>query len=1374
MLLRHIVGLHLAGIASIASVAASAEKSVATLETADRTTRIAVPAQPIEAALNEFARQSGIHVVIDSRVAGNIVSTPVQGDLKTVEALEKLLEKTGLTYRVLDARTIAVEKVGARTISGQPTQESGLRVAQAESAPAESKSSERGGREPQPRPEELAEIIVTAQKRKERLIDTPQSVSVLSADDLRNLGATQFRDFANTVPGLTFTTTGAGYTQVSLRGVTTGSFDISPTVGIYVDDVPYGSSTGFAGGAQLALDVNLFDIDRIEILRGPQGTLYGASTMGGLIKYVAKTPSAARFGADVQAGVSSTQDGGINYNTAAALNIPLVLDKGAVRVSGFKSHDDGYIDNASLGREDVNSADVYGGRLDLLLTPTDALSVRLNGFAQNISRDGQGSADYTLDGAPLGGELDQLRVHNEPLNQQFRLLSGTIDYDFGPATLTSISSYQTVDTHANYDLTVLYAPFLEFLELGSYSLVGFSDRQATDKFTQEVRLASGGGERIEWLIGGFFTHEASANSQSYILRDLAGQPAPNVLGSTRAPSRYEETAAFADLTYRFTERFDVTGGIRYAENRQSRSTDTTSPTVRSSESVNTYLANARYRFSERATGYVRYATGFRPGGASFTGFNPVSGAPMQHGFESDTLKSYEVGYKAETAGRRFGIDVAAYYIDWNNFQTSGVVDTVGVVINALGGASVRGAELTFIARPSDELTLTGAFAYQNAELSETDESLGGARGERLPNVPRYTAALNADYRIASRRLQPTIGTTVRHVAERTASFDGSLSFPQYRTPAYTIADLRGDFHSRFGEHAAVRPQSLQRAGRAFRAHLLWSIRGSCAVAAAHVRHHGDNAFLMATSERHSIEFDEKKIDGIFSELDRCHAPGIAVGIAVGGRPVYRKGFGLANAELPLVLSPTVRMRIASITKHFTCLAYLLLCEEGRARVDERVGTLLPELHAITHNVTVRQLMGNISGLRDACDLCWQFGDPGHLISSADILLLYQEIGDVHAAPGTAWVYNNGGFLILSAAIERIAGQPLEDVLRQRIFEPLGMYGTVLSRLDTGFIPDSAAAHVAREGGGFDKSSMGLEAAGEGGVISTVDDMLRWLVHMDEPVVGTAATWQAMRTSQTLLNGTSTGYGLGLTMTRYRGVDTVSHAGGWVGGNAQMTKVPAYGIDVVAMANRSDVSSTLLVDKVLDACLPQLSPVEPVSSLCTPEGIFRSPTTGRVIRLATEGERCVASIDGYDLPVVADRQGTLRPVGVMDFVKQAVTPSGSSRKPGAILLNDFGNEDELLLEEPPVRVDASMITGRYRSDTAGIEAQICATHEGARLNARSRFGFAVYELECLAEGIWRTRSQSPRFFGSVLSFDSSCSAFRFWTCRTWALSFKRCE
>src|SRR6185312_1659692 len=245
------------------------------------------------------------------------------------------------------------------------------------------------------------------------------------------------------------------------------------------------------------------------------------------------------------------------------------------------------------------------------------------------------------------------------------------------------------------------------------------------------------------------------------------------------------------------------------------------------------------------------------------------------------------------------------------------------------------------------------------------------------------------------------------------------------------------------------------------------------------------------------QFDARKVDAIFSELDQCSLPGAAVGIAIGGRPVYRKGFGLASMDLPIVLSPSTGMRIGSTTKHFTCLAYLLLCEEGRAGIDDPIGRHLPELRPVTAAVTMRQLMGHVSGVRDAHAIGWLFNQAQRQAGRAELLALYRKLDDLNFPPGSSWMYNNGGYLLLTLAIERIARQSFDEVLRERIFHPIGMYETAVRRTDTDALPNSAALHAvsadalkgARE---FEKSYRGTSSAGGGGIVSTVDDMLRWL------------------------------------------------------------------------------------------------------------------------------------------------------------------------------------------------------------------------------------------------------------------------------------------
>lgn len=639
----------------------------------------------------------------------------------------------------------------------------------------------------------LEEVVVTAQKFEQKLSETPLSVTAISARNLEALGATQLRDFASTVPSLTFTTSGVGSTQVNLRGITTGN-NISPTVGIYVDEVPYGSSTPFASGAQLALDVGLFDVSRIEILRGPQGTLYGASTMGGLLKYVSVTPDPTAFGATMRAGLVSTEGGGVGYDGAAAVNAPFADDKAAVRVSAFYTHDDGYIDNLALGHDDVNESNVYGGRADLFVKPTDKLSLRFAAFAQDIDRDGTASADFGLaSGDPIDGDLDQRRLRAEPFEQEFRLGSGTLTYDFENVTLTAVSSYQTVRSHAITDVSAFFVPALagNGIVLGSIEVEKQND---TDKFTQEVRLA-GTGAVLDWSLGGFYTDEDSHQFQTLNSSLPNGDVFPVNLLTVDLPSTYEEYAGFGTLTWHVTQKLDFSGGLRYAHNSQRFEQIGSGPLVFSvperseTDSIETYQGTIRYRASETFMPYLRYATGYRPGGPNAV-INDLSGQPLADPtFAADKLRSYEGGIKASSDDRRFSVDAAIYYIEWDNLQINAVRNGLGVVDNAAAAES-KGAELTLTLAPTSQLTLVGAFSYTDAELSEDAPDLGGAKGDRLPDTPEFTGSLSGDYGFELGGRDAFIGTTVRHVTDRVSSYDESPGSPQYDLPEYTTVDLR--------------------------------------------------------------------------------------------------------------------------------------------------------------------------------------------------------------------------------------------------------------------------------------------------------------------------------------------------------------------------------------------------------------------------------------------------------------------------------------------------------------------------------------------------------------------------------------------------------
>lgn len=516
-------------------------------------------------------------------------------------------------------------------------------------------------------------------------------------------------------------------------------------------------------------------------------------------------------------------------------------------------------------------------------------------------------------------------------------------------------------------------------------------------------------------------------------------------------------------------------------------------------------------------------------------------------------------------------------------------------------------------------------------------------------------------------------------------------------------------------------------------------------------------------------FDEAKIDAILAPLNQCHKPGAAVAIAIGGVPVYRKGFGLANLELPALLTAGMRMRIGSTTKHFTCLAYLLLCEEGKASLDDPIERHVPEIHPVAHGITVRQLMGHTSGLRDVFGMSMMLHGPGVRVTDQQLLEYYRTLDDVEFAPGTAWSYNNGGYVLLTAAIERLAGQPLDEVLRTRIFEPLGMNDTMLRRWDTDFVPNSATLHMVNAQVQYTRDYMGLELTGAGGLVSTMDDMLVWLKHMDAPTVGSAQTWQALREPHRLANGHSTGYGLGLMTGTYRGVEAIMHGGTVMGGSSQMLKVPSAGLDISIAVNRADANASLIADQILDVLVDGLQPLPERLNVEAVEGVYVSATSGRVVELSALGGMQLLSFDGAPgLPVEMGHDGVLRLPAMLRYLQWTFKPEGDSGR-----LVEFGNED--VMSRIVVDREASIAphVGTYRADSVHTRADLTAAGNGARLVLDGRHGSAAYDLEPVTARIWRARPLGPfAALSGIVAFDEEGAELLLTAGRTQRLRFAR--
>lgn len=652
--------------------------------------------------------------------------------------------------------------------------------------------------------QENAEIVITAQKREERILDIPQSVTVIGGDTLERQHAVTFSDYLAQVPGLSLEQSQPGQGRLVLRGVNTGG--VSSTVAVYVDETPFGSSTGLVNGAVLAGDFDTFDVARLEVLRGPQGTLYGASSLGGVLKFVTNAPQFGEISGRARAGLEFVDGGGTGYNVSGLVNVPLG-DIAAFRGSGFYRKNAGWIDAsgesatlinplagalptdppfppeappieiASLGGKNINEGQVWGGRGAVLIKPTQELTVRLTAIAQHIESDAPSVVETDEDYDPIDG-LKHTRFFKEPHELKYRLYNGVVEYDFGFASLVSSTSYGTSDETFQLDavpilangLTFIFGPFnpnrADFVILGApfpeepltFSPIGPFQNQQTDlrKFTQEIRLASPSDDKFEWMVGAYYTNEDGKIDQfigsvDLTTREAFGVVALDELATARIDSKYKELAGFANVTYHLTDRFDITAGGRLAKNDQS-ATQTTAGnpvvvgtgefTTKSDESVFTYSVSPRFDVSDTTAVYARIAKGYRPGGPNV--LSPFTPPTVPHTFDSDTLTSYEIGLKTDI-GRRVSLDLAAYHLSWKDIQLLTSIDNVGVNING-GSAVSNGIEGSLVLRPMPGLQLGVNGAWIDAHLtSDTPALVGGVDGDRLPYVPKVSFTLNTDY-----------------------------------------------------------------------------------------------------------------------------------------------------------------------------------------------------------------------------------------------------------------------------------------------------------------------------------------------------------------------------------------------------------------------------------------------------------------------------------------------------------------------------------------------------------------------------------------------------------------------------------------------------
>ncbi len=598
----------------------------------------------------------------------------------------------------------------------------------------------------------LEEILVTANRREESLQDVSASVTAFSTADIEHKGFDGFSDFAGSVPGLTLNESVRNRGTFNIRGVAlnvTGANTQDP-VSIYINDTPVSDTFG----AIVVPDLRLFDVERIEVLRGPQGTLFGSGSLGGTVRIITNKPDATKTEAAGRVDFGQTRGGALRQRYDGMINVPLIDDELAVRVVGYYRDEEGWVKNITLGTK--NSTEDWGGRVSLLWTPNDAFSVKAEVIHQDSDPEDGDSWNPAL------GKFKKSSAIGEGRKAELTNYSLTAAYDFVDfATLSSITTYQESRSASIGDSGDLFGIGLP--------VIGNSDPWDSKFFVQELRLVSNTQSRLEWVAGAFYIDRETFAD---FLIEVPGLDA--MLGGTLGSDAFfsspittgsQEVAVYGDVTFKLTDALKLNAGLRtfrteasYSEPNRNVLNFATFTYVNSSfknegeDSDYTWRAGLSYDFSDSVMVYGNVSKGYRVGqvnpnnGPSFVDPRDIV---IPASYAADSTINYELGAKTAWLDNRLVANLAVYYIDWRDIQIDGerVSDRRNFITNA-GAARSQGAELELSVRPTDGLTLYTALTFQDAEITEvpTNIIVPAAKGDVLPGLVKFKFSGGFEYR----------------------------------------------------------------------------------------------------------------------------------------------------------------------------------------------------------------------------------------------------------------------------------------------------------------------------------------------------------------------------------------------------------------------------------------------------------------------------------------------------------------------------------------------------------------------------------------------------------------------------------------------------
>lgn len=626
---------------------------------------------------------------------------------------------------------------------------------------------------PQASSSELEELVVTAERRSEKLQDVSVAISGFAKKDLERAGVVSFEQIAPRVPSFYFGSFGALRPQLYIRGIGTRSFDpgSESSVGVFVDDVYLGRSSGSFG--------SLKDVERIEVLRGPQGTLYGRNTIAGAINVITVAPSPE---AQVHAEVGVSTYGG--YEGLIAAGGPLNTSKTLMfRLAAWRTSRDGYVTNLRTGH-DFQGVDNTGGRARLAFRPNDALRIDLTaevthdgdesafgGVSQGTARSVTGvpanpgavffASPTRLPIAVLPQSLRKATLSSDPtLDRDAQSYIGRIEYDLSVATITSITAVKKLDVSDGRDL-----------EGSSLDVLDQSSHENSKQFTQEFRLTSnpGGalafGGALDWILGAFYYKDNSDRADSFRVGvDSAVRAATNTAATDVALSDYriESYAVFGQATLHVGEKLELTVGGRYTKDDkraiQAGTTTDALPiiavpfTTRNTATYDSFdpRVTVGYKFNPAVNVYATYSTGFKSGGFQYV---PFSRAQANVLFQPEDIKTYEAGIKSEWLDRRLRVNAAAFHYDYKNLQVSRIIDAGGAPVSLITNAAsskIDGFDLEIVAKPMPQLELSATYGYLDAKYDNYVFNVAqnlDFSGTRMVRAPKHSLNLSAEYNL---------------------------------------------------------------------------------------------------------------------------------------------------------------------------------------------------------------------------------------------------------------------------------------------------------------------------------------------------------------------------------------------------------------------------------------------------------------------------------------------------------------------------------------------------------------------------------------------------------------------------------------------------